>query len=89
MQGLWLAANEKPDAIVLDLGMPMGSGEEILGCLKRNSQTADIPVIVLTGQQDPGLQRHLERLGADRFLTKPTSAEKLLDEISDLVDGLL
>jgi DNA-binding response OmpR family regulator len=89
MQGLWLAANEKPDAIVLDLGMPKGSGEDILGCLKRNSQTASIPVIVLTGRSDPGLERRMERLGADRFLMKPTSSEVLLDEISSLVDGLM
>ena len=88
MQGLWLAANEKPDAIVLDLGMPRGSGEEILGCLKRNSQTAGIPVIVLTGRSDPGLQRRVDRLGADRFLMTPTSSETLLDEIRSLVDGL-
>ncbi|MDZ7620527.1 MAG: response regulator [Patescibacteria group bacterium] len=89
MQGLWLAANEKPDAIVLDLGMPNGSGEEVLECLKRNSQTASIPVIVLTGRSDPGLERRVERLGADRFLMKPTSAETLLNEINSLIDGLL
>ncbi len=88
MQGLWLAANQKPDAIVLDLAMPKGSGEEILDCLKRNAATAHIPVIVLTGKSDPGLQRRMQRLGADRFLAKPTPADALLSEIRSLIDGL-
>ncbi len=88
MQGLWLAASEKPDAIVLDLAMPKGSGEEILECLKRNPDTAHIPVVVLTGKHDPGLERHIRRLGADRFLAKPVPADTLLSEISSLIDGL-
>ena len=88
MQGLWLAANEKPDAIVLDLAMPKGRGEEILQCLKRNGETAHIPVIVLTGKGDPGLRRRMERLGADRFLAKPTPADALLCEVRCLIDEL-
>lgn len=89
MQGLWLAANEKPDAIVLDLAMPKGSGEQILECLKRNKETARIPVVVLTGKSNPGLERRMQRLGADRFLAKPTPAEALLAEIGALVGGLV
>lgn len=88
MQGLWLATNEKPDAIVLDLAMPKGPGEDVLGCLKRNAETAHIPVIVLTGKNDPGLERRMRRLGADRFFAKPTSAGALLSEIGRLMDEL-
>ncbi len=89
MQGFWLASTEKPDAIVLDLAMPKGPGEEILECLKRNTQTAHIPVIVLTGKNNPGLKRHVQQLGADRFLHKPISADALLAEISSLLDRLV
>ncbi|MDY0165216.1 MAG: response regulator [Thermoguttaceae bacterium] len=89
MQGFWLASTEKPDAIVLDLAMPKGPGEEVLECLKRNAQTARIPVIVLTGKSNPGLERHMQRLGADRFLVKPTPADTLLAEISSLLDRLV
>ena len=88
MQGCWLAATEKPDVIVLDVAMPKGNGVEILECLKRNGQTAGIPVIVLTGKADPGLCRRMQNLGAVRYLNKPIPFDKLLDAIGQAVTKL-
>ncbi len=81
MQGFSQAVTEKPDVIILDLAMPKGQGTEILECLKRNRQTADIPVIILTGNSDPGLKRKVQNLGAARFFNKPIPFDELLDEI--------
>lgn len=81
MQGCWLAATEKPAVIVLDVAMPNGNGVEIIECLKRNKQTANIPVVVLTGKTDPSLCQTMQDLGAARFLSKPIPFDELLDEI--------
>ncbi|MGD0518805.1 MAG: response regulator [Thermoguttaceae bacterium] len=81
MQGLWLAVTKKPDVIITDLRMPMGDGAAIIECLKRNAKTASIPIIVLTAKCESGLQRHMEKIGADRFLTKPIHFKDLLEEL--------
>ena len=80
-QGIWMAVTEKPDVIICDLRMPQGDGATVIKCLKRNVQTAAIPVIVLTALQERGLQRHLERIGASRYLTKPIRFNDLLGEL--------
>lgn len=82
MQGFAIASREKPDVIITDLRMPMGEGEFVLDSLKRNSQTAHIPVIVLSGQRGDDLPGRVHRLGAVRFFRKPVLFEQLLEELS-------
>jgi DNA-binding response OmpR family regulator len=79
MQGFWLAVKYKPDVIITDLRMPMGEGDTIIECLKRNAKTASIPIIVLTAMHNPGLEHQMEMIGADSFLTKPILFNDLLD----------
>ncbi|NOY28962.1 MAG: response regulator [Planctomycetes bacterium] len=81
MHGYWLAVTEAPDVIITDLQMPQGAGEHIIECLKKNAETADIPVIVLTGKGDPGLEAKMLRLGAEHFLHKPASFDEILDKL--------
>ena len=80
-QGIWMAVTQKPDVIITDLRMPQGDGGTVIECLKRNTQTAAIPVIVLTALHEPGLQRELERIGASSYLTKPIHFNDLLGEL--------
>jgi CheY-like chemotaxis protein len=80
-QGIWMAVTEKPDVIITDLRMPQGDGATVIECLKRNRQTAAIPVIVLTALHEPGLQRELERIGASTYLAKPIHFNDLLREL--------
>jgi DNA-binding response OmpR family regulator len=80
-QGIWMAATEKPDVIICDLRMPQGDGSTVIECLKRNKQTAAIPIVVLTALHDPKLQHHLEEIGASSYLAKPIRFNDLLDEL--------
>ena len=80
-QGIWMAVTQKPDVIICDLRMPQGSGATVVECLKRNVQTAAIPIIVLTARHEPELQRQLERIGASSYLTKPIHFNDLLGEL--------
>lgn len=85
MHGFWLAVTEKPDVIITDLRMPQGEGEYVVECLKGNSETAHIPVIVLTGKSEPGLEDKLFRLGVEHFLPKPASFDEILDKLGQYV----
>lgn len=82
MQGFAIAAQVKPDVIITDLRMPMGEGDFVVESLKRNSQTAHIPVIVLSGQPGNDLPGRLCRLGAVKFFRKPVRFDELLAELS-------
>jgi CheY-like chemotaxis protein len=79
VQGLIMAMRTPPfDAIVLDVNMPGGSGEDTLVKLKRSSKTSEIPVIILSGSIDASGQQRVRELGADAVLTKPLVPDDLL-----------
>ena len=83
VQGLMLAMRTpRFDAIVLDMSMPGGSGEDLLMKLKRSSKTSGIPVIILSGSIDPAGQARARELGADAVLSKPLVPEDLIAALS-------
>jgi DNA-binding response OmpR family regulator len=63
-----------PAGIVLDSRLPDGRGEQLLEQLKRVAATAQIPVVVVTVEDDDGASR---RIGADDHLTKPIDHARL------------
>jgi len=68
----------KPDLIVLDVMMPRKDGFQVLKELKENSETKDIPVIMLTAKaQDADIFRGWQS-GVDCYLTKPFNPNELL-----------
>jgi len=81
MHGFWLAMSNHPNLIITDVNMPQGSGEYIVDCLRQNTDTHDIPVIVLTGRHDSQLECRMRHSGADEFLTKPVHFDKLREAI--------
>lgn len=82
MQGYWLAISKSPALIITDLRMTNGHGSEIIESVKENRETCDIPIIVLTNQDYPGLQRHAERMGATHCFQKPLDVNTLLNAVS-------
>jgi DNA-binding response OmpR family regulator len=77
MHGFWLAMTKRPDLIVTDVRMPQGAGDYIVQCLRNNSETRNIPVIVLTGLRDPQLEAQMRRLGVNDYFTKPVPFDQL------------
>jgi CheY-like chemotaxis protein len=65
------AAQGQYDLIALDLAMPFMGGVEALEEMKRNPKSAQIPVVVITGLQDPALHAQVKQLGAVATVTKP------------------
>jgi response regulator RpfG family c-di-GMP phosphodiesterase len=85
MHGIWLATTKSPDLIVTDLRMPQGQGDYVMQCLKQRTDTASIPVMVLTGRRDNDLTARLLRLGAVKVLQKPIAFKALVAEAAHFI----
>ena len=74
---------QRPDLIILDLGLPAGDGYVVLKRLKANPNFAVIPVIVVSGR-DPHTNRELAlKAGASAYLQKPWDDFDLLATIRE------
>jgi signal transduction histidine kinase/CheY-like chemotaxis protein len=82
-QGLEFAQDHAPDLILLDLDLPDIDGEEVLGELRSDPRTRDIPVIVVTADATRRRETRLLAGGARDFLTKPLDVPALLAVIDD------
>jgi len=80
-EGLRLAQEELPDAIVLDVMIPQVHGWEVLQRLRNHPGTAKIPVIICSVINDPELAYSL---GASLFLPKPVSRDNILNALHQL-----
>ena len=80
-RGLAVAAEERPDAILLDVMMPDLDGPTTLRLLQADSSTSDIPVVFLTGKTQAHEHDRLRELGARGVLTKPFSALRLSEDL--------
>lgn len=85
MDGYLVATKEHPDLIILDYKMPGGWGNSVLGKLKSNASTRDIPVIILSGMTDVGVQRDVLTLGAERWINKPFEIKDLMKIIRERI----
>ena len=76
---------QKPDLIILDIMMPEMDGLEVLSRLKAVSETATVPVILLTAkvQYEDVLGGY--KLGADYYITKPFTSTQLVNGINLLL----
>jgi CheY-like chemotaxis protein len=62
-EGLELARQDPPDLVLLDLHLPDLSGEEVLGELRADPRTAEIPVVVVSADATTGQADLLDGLG--------------------------
>jgi two-component system, OmpR family, response regulator RpaA len=81
MHGFWLAMTNRPNLIITDVNMPQGSGDYVVECLRHNTDTHDIPIVVLTGRCDSQLECRMRHIGADEFLTKPVHFDRLRETL--------
>ncbi len=81
-EALILAQEDVPDLVILDWMIEGTSGIEVCRRLRRQQETANVPIIMLTarGEEDDRI-RGLET-GADDYLTKPFSPRELLARVA-------
>jgi two-component system KDP operon response regulator KdpE len=80
--GLVLALKEKPELIILDLGLPDGEGKEIL---TRVRQTSSVPILVLSARHSENDKVELLMAGANDYVSKPFSIKELIARIKVLL----
>lgn len=80
--GLELTNSFMPDLILCDLKLPDYSGIDFIKRIKKNEQLKDIPVIIITGQNQQETYRNSMTQGADDFILKPFKAEELFDAVN-------
>jgi len=74
-------SDARPDLILLDVVMPRLDGYQTCSLLRRHPAFADVPVVMLSGR-DTVFDRVRGRMaGADLYLTKPFTADTLLDAV--------
>ncbi len=80
-EGFSIAQSEPPDAIVLDLRMPVMDGFELLARLQNSVHTRNIPAIILSADAADRARLKALRGGATFFVEKPYKAQDLLDAL--------
>jgi DNA-binding response OmpR family regulator len=76
-EALRIIAADAPDLVILDLNLPVLSGDEICRMLRQRPETAHIPVIMLTARTSESDRVAGLDLGADDYVTKPFSLREL------------
>lgn len=74
-----------PDVVVLDVMLPNRSGFDILHDLRAASETADLPVLMLTAKGQEKDRELAESYGVSRFMTKPFSNQDIVATVRELV----
>ena len=85
VQGLRAAVDEKPDLILLDILMPQMDGYETCERLKKDPQTANIPVIIVSAVGSKNLEDNCRFVGANDCIRKPYDFEALTVKIKKLL----
>lgn len=79
------AEKEKPDLILLDFMMPNMDGLTTLASLKKSKKTADIPVIMVTSNDDKKSVVRAQESGASGYVVKPIDKALLLERIASIL----
>ena len=88
-EALKVIESNRPDLVVLDVVMPEMDGYEVMRVLKGNPETADIPIVVLTGVEINGGRVKALSLGATEYATKSGGLTKLFEDIEDILGRAL
>jgi CheY-like chemotaxis protein len=84
-QGVEMAYREKPDLILMDLGLPSLDGWSAARLLKEAPDTRPIPIIALSAHTMPGDRERALAAGCDEYAAKPVVFERLLAKIDSLL----
>jgi len=85
VEGLALAVKEKPDLILLDVTMPVMTGMEMLEKLKAESDTQNIPVIMLTAESGKSNVTKAVMMGVKDYMVKPFKGDELIERVNKVL----
>jgi CheY-like chemotaxis protein len=76
----------RPDLILLDVLMPGMDGFEVCRRVRANTETAQMPVLILSAKTDARSREEGLDAGATKYLTKPISPPQLLQHIAEVLE---
>jgi DNA-binding response OmpR family regulator len=80
--GVEIAKRERPDLMLVDLNMPEMDGYQAITNLRKDLSLATLPIVVLTSEEGPGIERRVLELGADDYMLKPFDPDVLLSRVN-------
>jgi CheY-like chemotaxis protein len=83
-QGVAMAKSERPDLVLMDMGLPVLNGWEATRAIKADPATRSMPVIALTAHSMDGDRQTAMAAGCDDYDTKPVDLPRLLDKMAAL-----
>ena len=84
-QGVRTTEQQKPDLILMDLGMPVMDGWEATRRIKANEELKAIPIIAVTSHAMVGDEIDARKAGCDDYLPKPIDEQLLLQKIKKFI----
>lgn len=82
---LEVVEQETPALVLLDLGLPDGPGLDLARKLRGRPETADIPIVALTGRSGPHEERACIEAGCSHYFAKPLEPRRFLERLPDLI----
>ena len=76
--GIRIAYSDRPDLVLLDIKLPDGDGLDMCSKFNDDPETADVPVIVVSGSDRPDIVRQARSVGCHYFVRKPYDPNALL-----------
>ncbi|MGH7440399.1 MAG: response regulator [Polyangiaceae bacterium] len=80
-------AERVPSLVCLDLTLPRESGFELCEHMQREARLREVPIVVMSDRASPEDMADAEQVGANAFLKKPFTPEKLIKYVTTLLDG--
>jgi len=84
-QGHAMGMSERPDLILMDIGLPKMDGWQVTRLLKSNAETRHIPIIALTAHALVTDREKAREVGCDDYDTKPVEFDRLIQKIETLL----
>lgn len=85
-EGLAKTETESPDLVILDVRLPDMSGLQVCKRIRAESQSAGVPIILLTASTEVLDKLHGLEAGADRYITKPVDSDELVVKVQALLE---
>lgn len=84
-EALKLLETLRPDAIILDVNMPVMDGKETLRFIRKDNDFDDVPVYMLSTTTNPLEMKSYKKMGASACFTKPNSFQALCQTLTPLL----